>query len=130
MPSSSGEAPPLRQVLGAGGRLRRWRPRPRPPREPAREARALAVALAREGREELGEVVEGALVVAAGPRGVRGEAHGAARRRASGDQPPRTLTPYEWQAWYDAHGVPASHRKPVKPDKTIGRAWWKRLLGL
>ncbi|GAB5452799.1 MAG: hypothetical protein Hals2KO_31270 [Halioglobus sp.] len=36
---------------------------------------------------------------------------GAALRRATLKQVPKTLTPYEWEQWYAKNGVPAEHRK-------------------
>lgn len=34
----------------------------------------------------------------------------AALRRATQAYVPRTLTPHEWEQYYEEHGVPASHR--------------------
>lgn len=34
---------------------------------------------------------------------------GSAMRRALRKKVPRTLTPYEWEAWYEEHGVPQEH---------------------
>jgi hypothetical protein len=39
---------------------------------------------------------------------------------------PRTLTPHEWEQWYEQHGVPASHL-PVARQRKL--TWWRRLLG-
>ena len=33
-----------------------------------------------------------------------------ALERATGDKVPRTLTPWEWEEWYAAHGVPDEHK--------------------
>jgi hypothetical protein len=37
---------------------------------------------------------------------------GQALRRAQQLTPPKTLTAWEWEAWYAEHGVPKSHRQP------------------
>ena len=47
---------------------------------------------------------------------------GKSLQRALGGEPPRTLTPYEWEQWYAEHGVPDSHRKP---DQGAVRRWWQ-----
>jgi hypothetical protein len=50
---------------------------------------------------------------------------GKALERATSDQLPRTLTPWEWQQWYDEHGRPSEHRQ-----QNSGRriTWWRRLI--
>jgi hypothetical protein len=48
-------------------------------------------------------------------------------RRARSEEPPRTMTPFEWEQWYAEHGIPAKHRRPPAPTKR--RPWWRRLLG-
>jgi len=48
-------------------------------------------------------------------------------RRAQSEEPPRTLTPFEWEQWYAEHGVPESHRRGAPPPRR--RPWWRRLLG-
>lgn len=50
---------------------------------------------------------------------------GRAWERAHGDKPPRTLTPYEWEEWYAAHGVPDEHRAAVREPAP---PWWRRWL--
>ena len=47
---------------------------------------------------------------------------GKALRRAKQNDVPRTLTPYEWEQWYAAHGVPENHR--AEPAETSRRKWW------
>jgi len=46
-------------------------------------------------------------------------------KRATTASVPRTLTPYEWQQWYEEYGVPESHIRHPKPTGS----WWRRLLG-
>jgi hypothetical protein len=47
-------------------------------------------------------------------------------RRARSQEPPTTLTPFEWEQWYREHGVPESHRRAqAAPPR---RSWWRRLL--
>ena len=46
--------------------------------------------------------------------------------RATGNTPPRTLTPFEWEQWYEEHGVPDSHRKHDTPATPY---WWRRFFG-
>lgn len=46
-------------------------------------------------------------------------------KRALSASVPRTLTPYEWEQWYEQYGVPESHKKPI--EDTV--SWWQRLLG-
>ena len=48
----------------------------------------------------------------------------ASLRRATGRELPRTLTPYEWQQWYDEHGVPSEHTAASQTRGPI----WSRLL--
>ncbi len=50
---------------------------------------------------------------------------GKALERATGEQLPRTLTPWEWQQWYDEHGQPSAHRQH-NPERRA--PWWRRLL--
>jgi len=40
-----------------------------------------------------------------------------ARKRAMESIVPRTLTPWEWQEWYERHGVPESHSSPTFAKK-------------
>ena len=42
--------------------------------------------------------------------------------RATGTTPPRTLTPFEWEQWYEQHGVPDSHRKQ---ETASTPPWWR-----
>ncbi len=51
-----------------------------------------------------------------------------ALERATGHQVPTTLTPWEWQEYYAAHGVPESHR--TSPARATAKPWWRRLLRL
>jgi len=46
-------------------------------------------------------------------------------KRALSASVPRTLTPYEWEQWYQQYGVPESHTRPVEEKVS----WWQRLLG-
>ena len=32
------------------------------------------------------------------------------------DYLPRTLTPFEWEAFYEEHGVPPEHRRRARPE--------------
>ncbi len=48
--------------------------------------------------------------------------------RATGDKIPTTLTPWEWQEYYAAHGVPESHKPSARPAPA--KPWWRRLLSL
>ena len=51
-------------------------------------------------------------------------------KRALGKEPPRTLTPWEWEQYYAEHGVPASHRPDKAADGDGKRSrWWHRLFG-
>ena len=52
---------------------------------------------------------------------------GNALRRALGDKPPKTLTPFEWEQWYAEHGVPEEHLQ--MDGNTPDVAWWRRLKG-
>ena len=45
-------------------------------------------------------------------------------KRATVKEPPTTLTPYEWQQWYQEHGIPSSHRRPAR---RVALPWYKRL---
>ena len=47
---------------------------------------------------------------------------GKSLERALGDKVPTTLTPHEWQQWYEEHGVPASHRVASQHN---GKSWWQ-----
>ncbi len=51
-----------------------------------------------------------------------------ALERATGNKIPTTLTPWEWQEYYAAHGVPESHKSSPKPAPAT--PWWRRLLRL
>ena len=51
---------------------------------------------------------------------------GKAFERATGEQVPRTLTPWEWQQWYDQHGQPLEHLHESAGKRA---PWWRRLLG-
>ena len=50
-----------------------------------------------------------------------------ALQRAAGGQPPRTLTPYEWEQWYAAHGIPESHRRATatRDNPSKEKRWWQ-----
>jgi hypothetical protein len=50
---------------------------------------------------------------------------GKALAQARGKQPPRTLTPHEWEQWYAENGVPDSHRQS-EPVPQV--SWWRRCL--
>jgi hypothetical protein len=52
---------------------------------------------------------------------------GKALERACEGKLPRTLTPWEWQQWYDAHGEPPEHRQSAAVSR---RSWWRRILRL
>jgi len=43
-------------------------------------------------------------------------------RRAQGESPPNTLTPYEWLEWYRQHGQPKEHRVARRKPR---RFWYK-----
>jgi hypothetical protein len=46
-------------------------------------------------------------------------------RRARGEEPPRTMTPWEWEQWYAEHGRPEDQQKePAAPRS----GWLRRLL--
>ena len=45
-------------------------------------------------------------------------------RRATNRQPPRTLTPFEWEQWYAENGVPEEHLRAIQP---ITETFWRRL---
>lgn len=45
-------------------------------------------------------------------------------RRAKANEPPRTMTPFEWEQWYAEHGVPEGHRRRQREPR---RPWWRRL---
>lgn len=49
---------------------------------------------------------------------------GKSLERALQSNVPRTLTPYEWQEWYEQHGVPCDHLQPGAPDP---RGFWQRI---
>ncbi len=49
---------------------------------------------------------------------------GQALERATGRQVPRTLTPWEWQQWYEQHGQPVEHRREASEPLP----WWRRML--
>lgn len=44
-------------------------------------------------------------------------------KRAMTGRVPRTLTPYEWEQWYEQNGVPESHTRPGGAEIS----WWQRL---
>jgi len=46
-------------------------------------------------------------------------------KRAMTASVPRTLTPYEWEQWYEQYGVPESHIRPGGAENS----WWQRLFG-
>jgi hypothetical protein len=46
-------------------------------------------------------------------------------KRAMTASVPRTLTPYEWEQWYEQYGVPESHTRPSE----AAVSWWQRLFG-
>ncbi|MEE4147191.1 MAG: hypothetical protein V2I26_20470 [Halieaceae bacterium] len=43
--------------------------------------------------------------------------------RATSADVPRTLTPFEWEQWYEQHGVPEEHQQ--RP-RTTAPSWWRR----
>jgi hypothetical protein len=45
-----------------------------------------------------------------------------ALQRALGARIPKTLTPHEWEQWYEEHGVPEEHRSQPAQEK---RRWWQ-----
>ncbi|MFT4520979.1 MAG: hypothetical protein ACI9JM_003389 [Halioglobus sp.] len=47
---------------------------------------------------------------------------GHSLQRALQQDVPKTLTPYEWQEWYELHGVPEAHA-PKKP--ATRQRWWR-----
>ena len=49
---------------------------------------------------------------------------GKALERASEEQLPKTLTPWEWQQWYAEHGVPDSHKSANRGRKKPWWRWW------
>lgn len=49
---------------------------------------------------------------------------GKSLERALHSDLPRTLTPYEWQEWYERHGVPPDHRQAVAPAPS---SFWQRI---
>lgn len=51
-----------------------------------------------------------------------------AERHMDEDYVPRTLTPHEWEQWYDEHGVPAGHRRDGRPPRQAQSSRWRRLL--
>lgn len=53
-----------------------------------------------------------------------------ALRRAKRRQPPRTLTPFEWEQWYADNGVPEEHLKMNYPITETAWQRLKRCLGL
>ena len=48
---------------------------------------------------------------------------GNALRRATARQVPTTLTPFEWEEWYQENGVPESHINVEISDKRT--PWWR-----
>ncbi|MEQ8514494.1 MAG: hypothetical protein RIC38_02715, partial [Chromatocurvus sp.] len=53
-----------------------------------------------------------------------------AEQHTDEDYVPRTLTPHEWEQWYDEHGIPPGHRGKGRPSRPGTRARWRRLLAL
>lgn len=47
--------------------------------------------------------------------------------RATEARVPRTLTAWEWEQWYAAHGQPHCHRQGTAPRRR--RSLWQRLFG-
>ena len=47
-------------------------------------------------------------------------------KRATTGSVPHTLTPFEWEQWYEQHGVPESH---TRNERKTTISWWQRLLG-
>jgi len=45
-------------------------------------------------------------------------------RRAKANEPPRTMTPFEWEQWYAEQGVPEGHREARRGPR---RSLWQRL---
>jgi hypothetical protein len=62
--------------------------------------------------------------------GIDRSLRGQALRRATAKSPPRTLTAWEWEQWYEQHGVPDTHRVPAgqRPQRGGFRALLCRLL--
>ena len=52
---------------------------------------------------------------------------GQALRRASSKRPPRTMTAWEWEAWYAENGVPDYHHRDAG-NAQAKRGVWRRLL--
>ena len=50
---------------------------------------------------------------------------GQALARATEESVPKTLTPWEWEQWYEAHGTPTSHKAREKSRPGL----WQRLFG-
>lgn len=48
-----------------------------------------------------------------------------ALKRALDNKVPTTLTPWEWQQWYEENGMPEGHR--IEPQ-TQPKPWWRRWL--
>ena len=46
--------------------------------------------------------------------------------RALKEKVPTTLTPHEWEQWYEEHGVPEGHQRS---DKKAATSWWQWPLG-
>ncbi|MEO0438309.1 MAG: hypothetical protein AAF098_15520 [Pseudomonadota bacterium] len=48
------------------------------------------------------------------------------------DYVPRTLTPHEWERYYNEFGVPAEHKRKDAERALVAdqekRSWWRRLL--
>lgn len=54
---------------------------------------------------------------------------GQAFRRAENQQPPKTMTPWEWEEWYSLHGMPenfADHADAAKGVKGTQQAEEKK----
>jgi hypothetical protein len=51
---------------------------------------------------------------------------GQSKKRALSGSVPTTLTPHEWEQWYQEHGVPPGHRKPdSQPRPGRKQKWWR-----
>ncbi|AQA18219.1 hypothetical protein BST95_08215 [Halioglobus japonicus] len=46
---------------------------------------------------------------------------GKSLQRALGKEIPKTLTPYEWEQWYEENGVPEAHSNGAKVEESNRR---------
>lgn len=65
-------------------------------------------------------------------------------QRTQSDYVPRTLTPYEWELYYQEHGIPEAHRRPLPAaqvasqsvsggstrggEESVGKGWLSALI--